>query len=99
MQAIGVSNFSVPFLKSLLAQTTIVPAVNQIENHPLLPQHDVVDFCKENGITIIAYSPLGSAGGPLLKEESIIKIAEKHSVAVGTALLNYHSNQIIPLLD
>ncbi|PWW71628.1 Aldo/keto reductase [Tuber magnatum] len=93
VKAIGVSNFSVPFLKSLLSQTTIVPAVNQIENHPFLPQHDVVDFCEENGITITAYSPLGSAGGPLLGEESVIKIAKKHNVAVGTVLLNYHTNR------
>ncbi|KAG0637920.1 NADP-dependent oxidoreductase domain-containing protein [Tuber brumale] len=93
IKAIGVSNFSVPFLKSLLLQTTVVPAVNQIENHPFLPQHDVVDFCKENGTIITAYSPLGSAGGPLLKEESIIKIAKKHNVAVSTVLLNYHINR------
>lgn len=38
-----------------------------------------------------AYSPLGSAGGPLLKEEKVLKVAEKHGVPVGTVLLNYHS--------
>lgn len=38
-----------------------------------------------------AYSPLGSTGGPLLKEEKVAKIAEKHGVSVGTVLLNYHS--------
>lgn len=93
-KAIGVSNHSVPFLTKLLEETTIVPAVNQIENHPLLPQDDVVALCKEKGIVVTAYSPLGSAGGPLLKEEKVLKVAEKHGVAVGTVLLNYHGMRI-----
>jgi glycerol 2-dehydrogenase (NADP+) len=67
VKAIGVCNYSVPFLKELLAQATIVPAVNQIENHPSLPQQEVVDFCKEKDIHITAYSPLGSTGGPMMK--------------------------------
>lgn len=40
VKAIGVSNYSVKYLEKLLAQATIVPAVNQIENHPLLPQQE-----------------------------------------------------------
>lgn len=48
-------------------------------------------LCQEKGIVVTAYSPLGSAGGPLLREEKVLKVAEKHGVAVGTVLLNYHS--------
>ncbi|KAI5838784.1 NADP-dependent oxidoreductase domain-containing protein [Morchella snyderi] len=98
VKAIGVSNHSVPFLTKLLKETTIVPAVNQIENHPLLPQDDVVALCKENRILVTAYSPLGSIGGPLLKEEKVLKVAEKHGVDVGTVLLNYHVNRGIAVL-
>lgn len=47
-------------------------------------------LCKENGILVTAYSPLGSTGGPLLKEEKVLKVAEKHGVDVGAVLLNYH---------
>lgn len=94
-KAIGVSNHSVPFLTKLLKETTVIPAVNQIENHPLLPQDDVVALCKKEGIVVTAYSPLGSTGGPLLKEEKIAKVAEKHGVSVGTVLLNYHSACLI----
>lgn len=90
VKAIGVANFSVPYLEKLLAETDIVPAANQIENHPLLPQQEIVDFCKGKGIHVTAYSPLGSTGSPLFKEKSILEVAEKHGVGAGTVLLSYH---------
>lgn len=90
-RAVGVSNYSVQYLKELLAVAKVVPAVNQIENHPALPQNDVVGLCKEKGIHIMAYSPLGSTGGPLFKEEAILKVAEKHKVDPAAVLLSWHS--------
>ncbi|PVI05864.1 Aldo/keto reductase [Periconia macrospinosa] len=90
VKAIGVANYSVKYLEKLLPQATIVPAVNQIENHPLLPQQEIVDFCKQKGIHVTAYSPLGSTGSPLLKDEAVNEIAKKHSVGPGTVLLSYH---------
>jgi glycerol 2-dehydrogenase (NADP+) len=90
VKAIGVANFSVPYLEELLSKTDIVPAANQIENHPLLPQQEVVDYCIEKGIHVTAYSPLGSTGSPLMQEEEILKVAKKHNVGPGTVLLSYH---------
>jgi len=90
VKAIGVSNFSVKFLEELLPHATVVPAVNQIENHPYCPQQEIVDFCKAKGIHVTAYSPLGSTGSPLFKEEAVQEIAKRHSVSVGTVLLSYH---------
>jgi len=98
VKAIGVCNYSVPFLKQLLAEATIVPAVNQIENHPSLPQQEVVDFCKEKGIHITAYSPLGSTGGPLMTEPVILEVAKTHSVSPATILLSYHSKIQYPFI-
>jgi diketogulonate reductase-like aldo/keto reductase len=69
---------------------TTVPAVNQIENHPSLPQQEIVDFCNAKGIHIVAYSPLGSTGSPLFTAEPVVKVAEKKGVAPGTILLSYH---------
>jgi len=89
-KAIGVSNYSKRYLEQLLPEATIVPAVNQIENHPALPQQEIVDLCKEKGIHIMAYSPLGSTGGPAMKAEPVLKIAEKHGVSPSTVLLSYH---------
>lgn len=90
VKAIGVANYSVKYLEKLLAKATIIPAANQIENHPLLPQQEIVDFCKEKGIHITAYSPLGSTGSPLFKDEGVIAVAKKHNVAPATVLLSYH---------
>ena len=64
--------------------------MNQIENHPALPQQEIVDLCKEKGIHIIAYSPLGSTGGPLSTVDPVVKIAQKHGVQPSTVLLSYH---------
>ncbi|KAE9988007.1 hypothetical protein EG328_000951 [Venturia inaequalis] len=70
-KAIGVANLSVPFLQRLLAETSVVPAANQIENHPFLPQQEIVDFCREKGIHVTAYSPLGMARGSSVLAKSV----------------------------
>lgn len=90
-KAIGVANYSVKFLEELLPVATVVPAANQIENHPYLPQQEIVDYCKEKGILITAYSPLGSTGSPLFQEKEIQELAKKHDVTPGCILLSYHS--------
>ncbi|KXT13639.1 hypothetical protein AC579_4983 [Pseudocercospora musae] len=92
-KAIGVSNYSVPYLKELLEKAEVVPAANQIENHPYLPQQEIVDFCKEKGILIEAYSPLGSTGSPLFQEDGVKEVAKKHNVGPGTILISYQVNK------
>ncbi|KAJ9613256.1 hypothetical protein H2200_003198 [Cladophialophora chaetospira] len=89
-RAIGVCNYSVRYLKELLQVATIVPAVNQIENHPYLPQNDIVKFCKGKGIHITAYSPLGSTGSPLANDPAIQALALRYEVPQSTILLSYH---------
>jgi diketogulonate reductase-like aldo/keto reductase len=91
VKAIGVANYSVQFLEELLPQTTVVPAVNQIENHPLLPQEEIVDFCREHGIHITAYSPFGSTGSPLMQDEAVVRIAKEIGATPASVLLSYHS--------
>ncbi|KAI1472205.1 Aldo/keto reductase [Daldinia caldariorum] len=89
-KGIGVCNYSKPYLEQLLAKAEVVPAINQIENHPALPQQEVVDLCKEKGIHVVAYSPLGSTGGPLLQSEAVTKVAQRKGVSPATILLSYH---------
>ena len=60
VQAVGVSNFTVKHLEAIIKATGETPAVNQIEAHPLLPQDDLVEYCKKEGIHLTAYSPLGN---------------------------------------
>src|SRR5690606_10745462 len=58
IRAIGVSNFKVHHLESLAEDSGIVPAVNQVEFHPLLQQEELLGYCKEKGIQLEAWSPL-----------------------------------------
>lgn len=90
VKAIGVSNFSKKFLEQLLPNVSVVPAANQIENHPLLPQQEIINFCREKGIIVEAYSPLGSTGSPLMKKEAVVKAAQETGTSPGTILLSYH---------
>jgi alcohol dehydrogenase (NADP+) len=57
---IGVSNFNSSKLDELLQHCTIAPEMNQVEMHPFLPQDKLVAYCREKGLLMTAYSPLGS---------------------------------------
>ena len=59
VRAIGVSNFEVRHLEELMQRTTVVPAVNQIEYHPYFAQTEVEQFCREHGILVQSWSPIG----------------------------------------
>ena len=62
MRSIGVSNFSIKNLEILLKKATVVPANNQVEVNPCLPQFELQKYCEERGILLTAYSPLGAVG-------------------------------------
>jgi len=79
VKTIGVSNFMLSQLEALLETAEVIPAVNQIEFHPGYVQQEVVNFCKEKGIAIEAWSPIGS--GRLLKDEDLKDIADKYGVS------------------
>lgn len=72
-KAIGVSNFSVQDLENLRTQCDIVPAVNQIEFHPLFQHPSLLTYCQSHGIAVQAYAPL--ARGAYLDEEAVVQIA------------------------
>ncbi|XP_060646468.1 aldo-keto reductase family 1 member B7-like [Drosophila nasuta] len=62
VKSIGVSNFDEEQIGRLLKTAKIRPATNQIEHHVYLQQRDLINYCKEQGIAVTAYSPLGSRG-------------------------------------
>lgn len=74
VRAIGVSNFSIEHIEGIIKATGVVPVANQIEAHPLLPQEDLVAYCKEKNIHLTAYSLLGNnlAGIPKLTDDPIV---------------------------
>lgn len=62
LRSIGVSNFYPEHMEACAQETGIMPMVNQIEMHPYLVQHEIVDYCKENDIFPVAWSPFAAAG-------------------------------------
>lgn len=94
---IGVSNFKVSQLESLMETCHIKPFVNQIEYHPGFMQQDVVDYCKHNGIMVQAWSPLRS--GRALKKKQILEVAEKYNKTPAQIILKWCiQNQIVPIV-
>lgn len=102
VRAVGVSNFNVNQLKGIIDATGVVPTMNQIEGHPLLPQEELVAFCKEHNIGITAYSPLGnnSIGLPMLTENTVVKeVAKKLGATEAQVLIAwgaYRGYSVIP---
>ncbi|WP_330460727.1 aldo/keto reductase [Streptomyces sp. NBC_00820] len=98
IRAIGVSNFHPEHLRRLIAETSVVPAVNQIELHPQLQQRAVREFDAEQGIATEAWSPLGQGKG-LLEVPAIVAIAQKHGRTPAQVVLRWHvqlGNIVIP---
>jgi diketogulonate reductase-like aldo/keto reductase len=87
VRAIGVSNFQIHHLKDILAESNIVPVVNQVEFHPRLTQKPLLDFCKKNGIQLEAWSPLMQ--GKLLDQPDLVKIAQRHGKTVPQVILRW----------
>ncbi|PGH47780.1 aldo/keto reductase [Streptomyces sp. Ru87] len=97
-KAIGVSNFLPEHLVRLIGETSVVPAVNQIELHPRLQQADTRAFHAEHDIATEAWSPLGSGKG-LLDDPAIGRIAQKHGRTPAQIVLRWHltiGNVVIP---
>ncbi|KEZ39558.1 Alcohol dehydrogenase (NADP(+)) [Scedosporium apiospermum] len=90
VRSIGVSNFAPEHLQAIIDSTEVVPAVNQVERHPLLPQDPLVKYAKGKNIHLTAYSAFGNntIGEPLLLEHAVIKqIAEKIGATPAQVLL------------
>ena len=97
IRAIGVSNFEPEHLKLLIDATGIVPAVNQIELHPRLPQAELRETHARYGIATEAWSPLGQ--GSMLQDPIITAIAERHGKTPAQVLIRWHiqlGNIVIP---
>ncbi|MFD8690357.1 aldo/keto reductase [Streptomyces sp. NPDC059651] len=97
-KAIGVSNFLPEHLERLLGETSVVPALNQIELHPQLQQADSRALHAKHGIATEAWSPLGSGKG-LLEVPTVVAVAQKHGRTPAQAVLRWHlqtGNVVIP---
>lgn len=96
-RAVGVSNFEVEHLQALQKATGELPALNQIELHPSFLNAEVAAFCKDNGILVECWSPLGR--GEDLSDPTVIQVAQELSATpaqVALASLMARGYSVIP---
>ncbi|EPS42827.1 hypothetical protein H072_3148 [Dactylellina haptotyla CBS 200.50] len=97
VRALGVSNWSKRHLEELVADARVTspPTVNQIEFHPWCQQRELVEYCKQQGIVVVAYSPL--AQGTRLGDPVVVEVAEKYGKTVAQVVLKWclQSNVVI----
>jgi diketogulonate reductase-like aldo/keto reductase len=106
VRAIGVSNFMPDHLTRLADNTSVVPAINQIEVHPYFRQSALLADDDERGIVSQAWSPIGGitfyrdgSHGSTLKDPTIVAIADAHSKTAAQIMLRWHlqqGRQVIP---
>jgi len=89
VRAIGVSNFTVAHLQRLLDETSVVPAVNQVELHPGFAQEQIRAFDHRHGILTESWSPLGRGHG-LLDSQLVTAIADAHGKTPAQVVLRWH---------
>ena len=100
VRAIGVSNFSAPHLEDLIARTSVVPAVNQVELHPFFTQRELRDTHARFGIATQSWSPLGGvkvyaaadpkAANSPLEHPVVVSLAAKYGKTPAQVVLRWH---------
>jgi len=105
-KSIGLSDISLERLKEIVAVARIKPAAIQVESHPFLPEWELFDFCKEHGIVVQAFAPLGHAIDPKVVDDPVItsiaqrihktpaQVALAWAVQRGTAFLTTSTNPL-----
>jgi 2,5-diketo-D-gluconate reductase A len=87
-KSIGVSNFQPAHIERLIAETGVIPALNQVELHPLFQQRAVREHARKHRIVVESWSPLGQ--GRLIDHPVLRAIAARHGKSVPQVILRWH---------
>lgn len=95
IRSIGVSNYMIKHLQEMKQYASIIPAVNQVECHPFLNQHELVQYCQTQHIHFQAYSSLGSTTHhmKLIDNETVQKVSKDLNKSPAQILLKWATNQ------
>jgi diketogulonate reductase-like aldo/keto reductase len=103
-KSIGLSDITLEKLREIVAAARIKPAVVQVESHPYLPEWELLDFCRQHGIVLLAFAALGHGMDPKLLDDPVItaiakrlgktpaQVALAWAVQRGTAFLTTSTN-------
>uniref|UniRef100_A0A7S1UDJ3 NADP-dependent oxidoreductase domain-containing protein n=1 Tax=Phaeomonas parva TaxID=124430 RepID=A0A7S1UDJ3_9STRA len=98
-RAIGVSNFTEQHLADLAEDGAVVtPHVNQIEVNPYTQWTAIQEYCQANGVLVQAWSPMGSTGSSMLRDELLVALAEKYGKNPGQIVLRWLVQQDMGVL-
>jgi diketogulonate reductase-like aldo/keto reductase len=98
-KAIGVANCHQHHLEALFERAEIIPAINQIEVHPLFTQKPLVNYCNMKKIVVEAYTPIARFDDRLVRLPALQQIAQKYNKSVVQVILRWHiQNGIIPIV-
>ena len=98
-KSIGTSNFLIPHLERIIAESETVPAVNQVELHPVYQQKPLRDFAAQHDIAVEAWGPLGQGKYDLFGMQAIKDVAAAHDKTPAQVVLRWHlqvGNIVIP---
>lgn len=95
VRAIGVSNCNEVHLEQIKEVATVIPAVNQIESHPVFQNQKLIDLCREQGMQIQAWCPLGGTYGHVLENPVIVELAEMYRRTPAQIVLRWHMQRDI----
>ncbi len=88
VRSIGVSNFLIKHLQTLIKETSVLPSVNQIELHPYLIDWELVEFCQQHNIAIESWSPI--LKGQIANDPVLKQIGEKYNKTAVQVTLRWH---------
>lgn len=94
-KSIGVSNFETEHLQQLIDETGVTPAVNQIELHPYHQRGELREYCREHGIAVEAWGPIGQGKTDLFEQAPIVQAAQAHGVTPAQVILRWHTQHDI----
>lgn len=99
-RAIGVCNFKQHHFGALMEMAEIMPMVCQIESHPLFSQNDMLDYCQEHEIQMMAYTPTGRMDKRLTSSSLLLALADKYSKSVAQIIIRWHYQRgVIPIIN
>lgn len=89
-RSIGVANFKIHHLETLMESAEIAPMVNQFERHPMYAEKELTDWCKANGIVPEAYTPFARMDNRLFHDERLLRVSRDHDKTPTQIILRWN---------